>query len=105
MAFKSKQLYFQPQTPTPPGDLKRGRRQGCVGLKTVGKQTKCSDQIYYIPSQMCLKAKAAAAAVSSDVLMPLVRMLRTEANIDGSLDAASNHFEYAPMVKQTEDKR
>lgn len=79
--------------------------RGCAGLKSVGKKTKYLDQIYNIPSQMCLNAKAAAAAVSSDVLMPLVRMLRTEANIDGSLDAASNHFEYAPMVKQTEDKR
>lgn len=52
---------------------------------------------------MCLNAKAAAAAVSSFVLMPLVRILSTEANTDGSLDAASSHFEYAPMVKQTGD--
>lgn len=51
---------------------------------------------------MCLNATAAAAAVSSDVPMPLVRIPRTEAKIDGSLDAASSHFEYAPIVKHTE---
>lgn len=50
---------------------------------------------------MCLNAKAAAAAESSDTPMPLVSIPRTEANIDGSLDAASSHFEYAPTVKQT----
>lgn len=50
---------------------------------------------------MCLNAKAAAAAESLETAMPLVSIPRTEANIEGSLDTVSSHFEYAPMVKQT----
>ena len=69
----------------------------------IGKQTKLHNKRDSIPSQICLNAKAAAAAESSDVPMPLVRIPRTKANIDGSLDAASSHFEYAPIVKHTDN--
>lgn len=51
---------------------------------------------------MCLNAIAAAAAESSDLPMPLKRISRTEGSIETPLDAESSHFEYAPIVKQTE---
>lgn len=51
---------------------------------------------------MCLKARAAAAAESSDVPMPLMRISMTEGRIEGPLGAESSHFEYAPIVKHTE---
>lgn len=53
---------------------------------------------------MCLKAKAAAAAQSSDVPMPFIRISNTEGSIDTPQDAESSHFEYAPIVKHTENK-
>ena len=56
----------------------------------------------HVPSHMCLNANAAAAAVSSDLPMPLMRISITEGSIDGPLEAASSHFEYAPIVKHTE---
>lgn len=54
-----------------------------------------------IPAQTCLNAKAAAAAESSDVLMPLVRVSIIGARIDSSV-AVLSHVEYAPIVKQAE---
>lgn len=42
---------------------------------------------------MCLNAKAAAAAESSDILMPLTRMSKTEGKNEIPLGAASSHFE------------
>lgn len=51
---------------------------------------------------MCLNARAAAAAESSHFPIPLMRMSISEGNIESSLDAASSHFEYAPIVKHTE---
>lgn len=50
---------------------------------------------------MCLNAKAAAAAESSDILMPLMRISMTEGKIESPPGAASSHFEYAPIVKHT----
>jgi hypothetical protein len=50
---------------------------------------------------MYLKAIEAAAAVSSDVLIPLLRISTRGGRIDNSAGAASIHFENAPMVKQT----
>ena len=52
---------------------------------------------------MCLNATAAAAAESSDLLMPLRRTFMTEDNRGNPSDDASNHFEYAPIVKHTEN--
>lgn len=52
---------------------------------------------------MCLNAKAAAAAESSDVLMPLMRISITEGRKESPLGAESSHFEYAPIVKHTEN--
>jgi hypothetical protein len=52
---------------------------------------------------MCLNATAAAAAESSDLLMPLSRTLMTEDNRGNPSDDASSHFEYAPIVKHTEN--
>lgn len=46
-----------------------------------------------IPAQTCLNAKAAAAAESSDVLMPLVRVSIIEARIDSSVGAVLSHVE------------
>ena len=54
-----------------------------------------------VPSQICLNATAAAAAESSDIPMPLMRISRTEGSMDSPPDAESSHFEYAPIVKQT----
>ena len=51
---------------------------------------------------MCLKANAAAAAVSSDVLMPFIRISISEGRIERPFDDTSSHFEYAPIVKHTE---
>lgn len=51
---------------------------------------------------MCLNAKEAAAAESSDVPMPLMRMSIRAGSIDNPFDAESSHFEYAPIVKHTE---
>lgn len=51
---------------------------------------------------MCLNANAAAAAVSSDVLMPPIRMSTSEGRIESPLDEESSHLEYAPIVKHTE---
>lgn len=53
---------------------------------------------------MCLNARAAAAAESSDVPIPLMRILITEGSIDRPVDEKSSHFEYAPTSKQTEYK-
>lgn len=50
---------------------------------------------------MCLNAKAAAAAESSDVLIPCIRISMTEGKTEIPLGAASSHFEYAPIVKHT----
>ena len=50
---------------------------------------------------MCLNAKAAAAAESSDVTMPHMRISISEGNIAGPIDAESSHFEYTPIVKHT----
>lgn len=50
---------------------------------------------------MCRNANAAAAAVSSDLPMPLMRISITEGSVDRPLDAESSHFEYAPIVKHT----
>ena len=46
-----------------------------------------------IPSQICLKAKAAAAAQSSDAPIPLIRILMIDGNIDTLAGAALSHFE------------
>ena len=54
-----------------------------------------------VPSQICLNATAAAAAQSSDLPMPLMRISKTEGSIESPPDAASSHFEYAPIVKHT----
>jgi len=54
-----------------------------------------------IPSHMYLKAIEAAAAVSSDVFIPLLRISTRGGRIDNSAGAASIHFENAPMVEQT----
>lgn len=51
---------------------------------------------------MCLNAKAAAAAESSDVPIPLVRISINEGSTDSPFDAESSHFEYAPIVKHTD---
>jgi hypothetical protein len=42
---------------------------------------------------MCLNAKAAAAAHSSDVPIPFIRISKTEGSIDSPHDAESSHFE------------
>lgn len=52
---------------------------------------------------MCLNANAAAAAESSDVPMPLMRISISEGSMDGPIDAESSHFEYAPIDKHTEN--
>lgn len=52
---------------------------------------------------MYLNARAAAAEESSDVLMPLVRTSTSGGKIACSTGAAFIHFEYAPMVEQTEE--
>lgn len=54
-----------------------------------------------IPSHMYLKAIEAAAAVFSDVFIPLLRISTRGGRIDSSAGAASIHFENAPMVEQT----
>lgn len=46
-----------------------------------------------IPSHMCLKAKAAAAAESSDILMPITRISMTEGKNESPHGAASSHLE------------
>lgn len=73
---------------------------------TFHKVDKESSKIVYkrdtIPSQMCLNAKAAAAAESSEVRMPLMRISITKGNLEKPLSAASSHLEYAPMIKQTD---
>jgi len=51
---------------------------------------------------MCLNAKAAAAAESSEVRMPLMRISITKGNLEKPLGAASSHLEYAPTIKHTE---
>lgn len=48
-----------------------------------------------------MNARAAAAAESSDALMPLVRTSTNGGKIESSTGAASIHFEYAPMVEHT----
>lgn len=58
-----------------------------------------------IPSQICLKAKAAAAAQSSDVPIPLIRILMIDGNIETLAGAALSHFEYAPTSKHAEFKQ
>jgi hypothetical protein len=50
-----------------------------------------------------LNAIEAAAAVSSDVLIPLFRTSTKGGRMDSSAGAASIHFENAPMVEQTEN--
>ena len=50
---------------------------------------------------MCLNAKATAAAESSGVPMPLMRISIGEGNIAGPIDAESSYFEYTPIVKDT----
>ena len=52
---------------------------------------------------MCLNAIAAAAAESSDVSMPCMRTFITEENKGNASDAPFSHFEYAPIVKHTEN--
>jgi len=42
---------------------------------------------------MCLNAKAAAAAHSSDVLIPFIKISKTEGSIDSPHGAVSSHFE------------
>lgn len=54
-----------------------------------------------LPSHIYLNATAAAAAQSSDTLIPLVRIPTSGGNIDSSTGATSIHFEYAPTVEQT----
>jgi hypothetical protein len=49
-----------------------------------------------------LNATEVAAAVSSDVLIPLFRTSTKGGRMDRSVGAASIHFENAPMVEQTE---
>lgn len=51
---------------------------------------------------MCLNARAAAAAQSSDLHIPFMRISITEGSIESPQEAASSHFEYAPMVRHTE---
>lgn len=51
---------------------------------------------------MCLNAKAAAAAESSVELIPLIKISKTEGKAESPPGEASSHFEYAPIVKQTE---
>lgn len=46
-----------------------------------------------LPSHMCLNAKEAAAAESSEILMPLTRISITDGRNESPLDEASNHFE------------
>ena len=46
-----------------------------------------------LPSHMCLNAKEAAAAVSSDILIPLTRISMTDGRNESPLDEASSHFE------------
>lgn len=48
-----------------------------------------------------MKAIEAAAAVSSDVLIPLLRISTKGGRMDNSAGAASIHFENDPMVEQT----
>jgi len=55
----------------------------------------------YIPSHIYLNATEAAAAVSSDVLIPLLRISTKGGRMDDSAGAASIHFENDPMVEQT----
>lgn len=55
-----------------------------------------------IPSQICRKAKAAAAAQSSDVPIPFIRILIIDGNIETLDGAALSHFEYAPTSKHAE---
>lgn len=55
-----------------------------------------------VPSHTCRKAKAAAAAESSEVLIPHIRIFMTEDKKDDPLGASLSHFEYAPIVKHTE---
>jgi len=55
----------------------------------------------YIPSHIYLNAIEAAAAVSSDVLIPLLRISTKGGRMDDSAGAASIHFENDPMVEQT----
>lgn len=74
-------------------------REGTEGKSKINTRHK------NIPSQMCLNANAAAAAVSSDVLIPLIRTSTSEGRIESPFDEASSHFEYAPIVKHTENKK
>jgi hypothetical protein len=55
----------------------------------------------YIPSHIYLNATEAAAAVSSDVLIPLLRISTKGGRMGNSAGAASIHFENDPMVEQT----
>jgi len=48
-----------------------------------------------------LNATEAAAAVSSDVLIPLLRISTKGGRMDDSAGAASIHSENDPMVEQT----
>jgi len=52
---------------------------------------------------MYLNARAAVAEESSDVLIPLVRISTSGGKIASSTGAAFIHFEYAPMVEQTDN--
>lgn len=70
-------------------------------IKEIRKYLEGERERENLPSQMCLNARAAAAAQSSDVPIPLMRISKTEGSIDCPLDAESSHFEYAPIVKQT----
>lgn len=63
--------------------------EGCVTYK----EQKITHRGDSIPSHMCLNAKAAAAAESSDILMPLTRISMTEGKNESPLDALSSHFE------------
>ena len=80
----------------------------CPGMDTItfNKVDKESSKIVNkrdtIPSQMCLNAKAAVAAESSEVHMPFMRISNTKGNLEKPLGAASSHLEYAPMIKQTD---
>lgn len=46
-----------------------------------------------LPLHMCLKANDAAAAESSDMLIPLTRISMTEGKNESPLDEASSQFE------------
>ena len=52
---------------------------------------------------MCLNAIAAAAAESPDECMPCMITFITEEIKSNASDAPFSHFEYAPIVKHTEN--